>query len=103
MLGGYLKFPWHPRVAPFQGEGPHPCFQGKFSLGAQHYITVACGSLSRLAFAMPAGHTTYVLNDRGLIQLQDQTWSISGAAALVESFTPTAGVDDAMRRAVLEG
>lgn len=55
-LGGYLRFPWHPRVEAFEG------------------------------------HTVYHLNSQGLIQLQDQTWSISGGKALVESFTPTPGV-----------
>jgi hypothetical protein len=55
-LGGYLKFPWHPRVAPFEGK------------------------------------TVYTLSkENGLIELQDQTWSISGAEALRETFTPTSG------------
>ena len=40
----------------------------------------------------PAGHTVYQLNAAGLIELQDQTWSISGFTALAESFTPTPGV-----------
>ncbi|KAL4443958.1 hypothetical protein ABPG75_011695 [Micractinium tetrahymenae] len=38
------------------------------------------------------GHTVYRLNDRGLIELQDQTWSIDSFTALAESFTPTPGV-----------
>ena len=55
-LGGYLKFPWHPRVEPFEGK------------------------------------TIYTLSATdGLIVLQDQTWSISGAEALRETFTPTSG------------
>jgi len=55
-LGGYLKFPWHPRVAPFEGK------------------------------------TVYSLSkENGLIEMQDQTWSISGAEALKETFTPTSG------------
>lgn len=54
-LGGYLKFPWHPRVEPFKGR------------------------------------TVYTLNEEGLIEMQDQTWSISGAEALRETFTPTNG------------
>jgi len=55
-LQGYLRFPWKPRVEPYDG------------------------------------HTTYVLNpENGLIQTQTQTWSISGAKAIAESFTPTAG------------
>jgi hypothetical protein len=54
-LGGYLKFPWHPRVEPFKGR------------------------------------TVYHLNEEGLIEMQDQTWSISGAEALRETFTPTNG------------
>ena len=55
-LGGYLKFPWHPRVAPFEGK------------------------------------TVYSLSQNdGLIEVQDQTWSISGAEALRETFTPTSG------------
>lgn len=33
----------------------------------------------------------YHLNEQGLIALQDQSWSISGARALQESFTPTPG------------
>lgn len=52
-LGGYLKFPWAPRVAPFEG------------------------------------HTVYHLNNEGLIDFQDQSWSISGVEALRESFTPS--------------
>ena len=39
-----------------------------------------------------AGHTVYQLNAAGLMELQDQTWSISGFKALTESFTPTPGV-----------
>jgi hypothetical protein len=55
-LGGYLKFPWHPRVAPFEGK------------------------------------TVYSMSkENGLIEMQDQTWSISGAEALKETFTPTSG------------
>ncbi|KAG7667161.1 hypothetical protein Ndes2526B_g04334 [Nannochloris sp. 'desiccata'] len=55
-LGGYLRFPWHPRVAPFEGK------------------------------------TLYSLSkENGLIEVQDQTWSISGIEALRESFTPTSG------------
>lgn len=56
-LGGYLKFPWHPRVEPFEGK------------------------------------TVYTLSPENgnLIILQDQTWSISGAEALRETFTPTSG------------
>jgi hypothetical protein len=34
----------------------------------------------------------YQLNAEGLIELQDQTWSISSFKALAESFTPTPGV-----------
>lgn len=52
-LGGYLVFPWNPRVEPFEG------------------------------------HTVYTLNGDGLVSEQRQTWSISGATALIESFTPT--------------
>lgn len=54
-LGGYLKFPWAPRVAPFEG------------------------------------HTVYHLNSDGLVEFQDQSWSISGIEALRESFTPSRG------------
>ncbi|GLI71493.1 hypothetical protein VaNZ11_016708 [Volvox africanus] len=54
-LGGYLAFPWNPRVEPF------------------------------------TGHTVYTLNDDGLVSEQRQTWSISAATALIESFTPTLG------------
>lgn len=32
--------------------------------------------------------------------LQDQTWSISSGKALAESFTPTAGVSDDIKRAL---
>lgn len=31
----------------------------------------------------------YTLNGDGLVSEQRQTWSISGATALIESFTPT--------------
>lgn len=33
----------------------------------------------------------YELDEAGLVVLQDQTWSISPATALLESFTPTLG------------
>jgi hypothetical protein len=53
-LEGYLRFPWHPRVDPYEF------------------------------------HTTYTLDPTtGLIVDQSQTWSISGAKALAETFTPT--------------
>ncbi|KXZ50062.1 hypothetical protein GPECTOR_18g41 [Gonium pectorale] len=54
-LGGYLVFPWNPKVEPFEG------------------------------------HTVYTLDESGLVAEQRQTWSISGATALAESFTPTFG------------
>lgn len=38
------------------------------------------------------GVTVYSLNDRGLIEEQRQTWSISALEALKETFTPTAGI-----------
>ncbi|CAG9465201.1 unnamed protein product [Pedinophyceae sp. YPF-701] len=37
------------------------------------------------------GHTVYKLSDRGLVALQEQTWSITGFEALQQTFTP-AGV-----------
>ena len=37
------------------------------------------------------GCCVYTLDERGLVVLQDQTWSISAAEALRETFTPTAG------------
>ena len=37
------------------------------------------------------GHVTYQLNDQGLVAVQSQTWSISPAEALRETFTPTSG------------
>lgn len=40
-----------------------------------------------------AGHTVYTLNQEGIIQTQQQQWSISAAEALLETFTPTAGPD----------
>jgi hypothetical protein len=61
-MGGYLRFPWHPRVDAFEGR------------------------------------TIYTLNSEGLIALQDQTWSITAGRALAESFTPTAGVSDDIKR-----
>ncbi|EFN56741.1 hypothetical protein CHLNCDRAFT_144171 [Chlorella variabilis] len=63
-MGGYLRFPWHPRVEPF------------------------------------LGHTVYHLNEQGLIALQDQTWSITGTTALVESFTPTGGVSTDIKQSM---
>ncbi|GLC39853.1 hypothetical protein PLESTB_001292000 [Pleodorina starrii] len=54
-LGGYLVFPWNPRVEPF------------------------------------TGHTIYTLNEEGLVSEQRQSWSISGATALQQSFTPSWG------------
>lgn len=55
-LQGYLRFPWHPRVEPYEG------------------------------------HTVYTVGlESGVIESQVQTWNISGAKALVESFTPTSG------------
>jgi hypothetical protein len=65
LLGGYLKFPWHPRVDAFEGK------------------------------------TVYTLGSDGLIVFQDQTWSVSGAKALLETFTPTAGVLDDIREELL--
>ncbi|GAB4818337.1 hypothetical protein N2152v2_005383 [Parachlorella kessleri] len=53
--GGYLKFPWHPRVEPYEG------------------------------------HIIYTLNEEGLVQVQEQTWSKPAFEALRESFTPTSG------------
>ncbi|KAL3145504.1 hypothetical protein ABBQ32_003328 [Trebouxia sp. C0010 RCD-2024] len=35
------------------------------------------------------GHTVYTLNDAGLIQKQEQQWSISAWTALKQSFTPS--------------
>lgn len=67
VMGGYLKFPWNPRVAPFEG------------------------------------HIVYSLDKRGLVARQEQSWSISGTTALLESFTPTSGVSDDVREAVLRG
>jgi hypothetical protein len=53
-LEGYLRFPWHPRVDPYEF------------------------------------HTVYTLDkETGLIVDQSQTWSISGARAIAETFTPT--------------
>ena len=40
------------------------------------------------------GRSLYTLNAEGLVQLQDQTWAISGAEALRETFTPGGGVRD---------
>ena len=38
------------------------------------------------------GHTTYTVGEEsGVIESQVQTWNISGAKAIVESFTPTSG------------
>ncbi|EFJ42095.1 hypothetical protein VOLCADRAFT_97844 [Volvox carteri f. nagariensis] len=37
------------------------------------------------------GHTVYTLNESGLVSEQRQTWSISAATALLESFTPSWG------------
>eukprot|EP00242_Pyramimonas_sp_CCMP2087_P005563 CAMPEP_0198212530 /NCGR_PEP_ID=MMETSP1445-20131203/26495_1 /TAXON_ID=36898 /ORGANISM="Pyramimonas sp., Strain CCMP2087" /LENGTH=248 /DNA_ID=CAMNT_0043886995 /DNA_START=78 /DNA_END=824 /DNA_ORIENTATION=+ len=37
------------------------------------------------------GHTIYTLNNDGIVQTQEQQWSISGVKALVETFTPGAG------------
>ena len=55
-LQGYLRFPWKPRVEPYNG------------------------------------HTVYTVGEEsGVIESQFQTWSISGAKALAESFTPTTG------------
>ena len=65
-LGGYLRFPWHPRIEPY------------------------------------TGHVTYTLNDQGLVQTQEQSWSISGAEALRATFAPTRGVSDDIRRRVLQ-
>jgi hypothetical protein len=41
--------------------------------------------------APTAGHTIYTLNNDGIVQTQEQQWSISGVKALVETFTPGAG------------
>jgi len=38
------------------------------------------------------GHTVYTLNADGLVQTQAQTWEISGAKAIAETFTPNTGV-----------
>jgi hypothetical protein len=38
-----------------------------------------------------AGHIIYTLNEAGLVQTQEQTWSKPAATALLESFTPTSG------------
>ncbi|GAX83859.1 hypothetical protein CEUSTIGMA_g11284.t1 [Chlamydomonas eustigma] len=37
------------------------------------------------------GHVVYTLNSEGLIKVQSQTWNISPAEALIETFTPTWG------------
>ena len=37
------------------------------------------------------GHVTYTLNEEGLVAVQAQTWSISPAEALRQTFTPTWG------------
>lgn len=99
MLGGYLKFPWNPRVEPFEGE--HGILLKAVSCGAAKY---RCSRLQQCkrrrraakcvcpaAAAAPAGHVVYTLNDEGLVQVQDQNWAKSAATALRESFTPTAG------------
>lgn len=39
--------------------------------------------------AVTAGRTVYSLNDAGLIQTQAQTWSVSAANALWQTFTPS--------------
>ena len=36
----------------------------------------------------PPGHTTFSLNSSGLVQQHAETWSISAAQALTQTFTP---------------
>lgn len=92
-LGGYLKFPWHPRVEAFTGAW----------LWDERACLALCAAAVEAARRRrhthhlspclpPAGHSTYTLNEQGLVAVQDQTWEISGLAALVETFTPTVGV-----------
>lgn len=38
-----------------------------------------------------SGHTVYTVNEAGLIQKQEQQWSITGWTALQQSFTPSFG------------
>lgn len=66
-----------------------PCLRG-----AGHH------SHLHVCLAPAAGHTVYHLNEQGLIALQDQTWSITGTTALVESFTPTGGVSTDIKQSM---
>lgn len=65
-----------------------------------HRRPAACAPPLAPRCLRPTGHTVYTLNGEGLIQQQEQQWSITPTEALVQSFTPTsasAGVRTPLR------
>lgn len=72
-------------------------------LAASSHFIVPRPDVSLPWLLFPAGHVVYRLNEQGLIQLQGQTWSISPATALAESFTPTPGPSDDIKQRILAG
>lgn len=93
---------WSPAGAPMSAHRMHSmCL---FSHGWQNSLPLPhtmqakpSGGNACMAFTPavhsppPTGHTVYRLNKEGLIQAQEQTWSISGFEALRETFTPVPG------------